>query len=148
MKEKYSLHEGRIDPAAGQDNGRPGGRSIAQILQQIVNRVSEIIRSEVRLAKTEIRQDVSEYLKAGAFLMLAALLACFALGFVLLGAVYAFATAVAPWLAAVLVGVLVAIPGTALFFIGRNKLTIASIKPDQTLRTLEDNVSWIKKQTR
>jgi uncharacterized membrane protein YqjE len=148
MKERLGLHQGRVDPAAGRDNAPSGSRSITQILQEIVNRISEIIRSEVRLVKTEIRQDIGDYVKAGSFLVLAGVLACFALGFILLGAVFAFETIVPPWLAAVLVGVLVGIVGTALFFIGRKRIRIASLRPDKTLQTLEDNVSWIKNRTR
>jgi uncharacterized membrane protein YqjE len=128
-------------------NATSSGRSITQILQEIVNRIGEIIRSEVQLAKTEIRQDVGDYVKAGSFLVLAGVLACFAFGFILLGAVFALETVLAPSWAAVLVGILVGIVGSALFVIGRNKLRIASLKPDKTLQTLEDNISWFKKRT-
>jgi uncharacterized membrane protein YqjE len=122
------------------------GRSITEILQEIVNHVSEILRSEIRLAKTEVQQDVSQYVKALAYLVVAGVLACFAFGFVLLGAAFALQTAVPAWLAAVLVGALTGIVGAVIYSLGRNRMKILRLRPNRTLQTLEDNASWIKKQ--
>ena len=148
MKDKRTLHEVPINAAHGQEEMPPSSRSITQIFQEIVNRVSEIIRSEVRLARAEIREDLGDYARAGRYLVVAGLLACFALGFVLLGVVFALAAVLDAWLAAVLVGVLVGIVGAVTFAVGRKRMKLASLKPDKTLQTLEDNISWFKKQTR
>jgi len=131
------------DTADGSD-----GRSIKQILHDIVNHVSDIIRSEVRLAKTEVRQDLSHYKNAGIFLGVAALLGFYAVGLLLLGAVYALATVVAAWLAAIIVGVSAGIIAGVLFMTGRNRMMQTRSRPHKTVQTLEDNVTWFKRQTR
>ena len=124
------------------------GRSIKQIVQDIVNHVSDIIRSEVRLAKAEVRQDLAHYAKAIAFIGIAGVLAFYALGFVLLGAVYGLQDVVPSWLAALLVGAAVGITAAILFLTGRKKLAQASLRPDKTIQSLEDNVTWFKRQTK
>jgi hypothetical protein len=124
------------------------GRSIKQIVQDIVNHVSDIIRSEVRLAKAEVRQDLVHYAKAIAFIGIAGVLAFYALGFVLLGAVYGLQDVVPTWLAALLVGAAVGITAAILFLTGRKKLAQASLRPDKTIQSLEDNVTWFKRQTK
>ena len=124
------------------------GRSIKQILQDIVNHVSDIIRSEVRLAKTEVRQDATHYATAGTWVGAAGVLALFAIGFVLLSAVYALQDVMPPWLAALLVGVTVGIVAAILYATGRKKLARASLRPDKTIQTSEDNVTWFKRQTK
>src|SRR5262245_59915574 len=127
---------------------RSDGRSIKQILQDIVNHVSDIVRSQVRLAKTEVRQDVTHYAKTSAFIGAAGSLALYAVGFFLLSAVYALQGVMPPWLAALVVGVAVGIVAAILYLTGRKKLTQASLRPDKTTQTLEDNVTWFKKQTK
>jgi len=124
------------------------GRSITQILQDIVNHVSDIIRSEVRLAKTEVRQDATHFAKAGRWIGAAGVLAFYAVGFVLLSAVYGLQGVMPSWLAALLVGVAVGMMAVTLYLIGRKKLAQVSLRPDKTIQTLEDNVTWFKRQTK
>ena len=126
----------------------PDSRSLKQILQDIVSHVSEIMRSELRLAKTEVRQDVTHYAKASALIGIAGLLAFYALGFVFLSAVYALQGVVDPWLAALLVGLAIGVVAAGLYLTGRKKITQASLRPNKTIQTLEDNVTWFKRRTK
>ena len=146
MKERpdNTSHESRF---GGADTIRDG-RSIKHILQDIVNHVSDIIRSEFHLARTEVRQDLTHYGKASTLIGIAGVLALYAVGFVLLSAVYVLQAVMAPWLAAVLVGVTVGIVAAILYSTGRKKLKQASLRPDETIKTLEDNVTWFKRQTK
>jgi hypothetical protein len=124
------------------------GRSITQILQDIVNHLSDIIRSEVRLAKTEVKQDATHFAKAGRWIGAAGVLALYAVGFVLLSAVYGLQGVMPPWLAALLVGVAVGMVAVTLYLTGRKKLAQANLRPNKTIQTLEDNVTWFKRQTK
>jgi len=130
------------------DAAHSDGRSIKQILQDIVNHVSDIIRSEVRLAKTEVQQDATHFAKAGRWIAVAAVLVFYAVGFVLLSAVYGLQGVMPSWLAALLVGVAVGMVAVTLYLTGRKKLARASLRPDKTIQTLEDNVTWFKRQTK
>jgi uncharacterized membrane protein YqjE len=148
MKDGPDMYTNRFNESRIRENAASDGRSLTQILQDIVNHVSDIIRSEVQLAKAEVRQDAAHYAKAGAFIGIAGALAFYAIGFVFLSAVYALQEVMPSWLAALLVGAAVGIAAAILYRSGRKKLAQASLRPDKTIQTLEENVTWIKRQTK
>jgi len=149
MKEQSSPNQGHFnDDVDGTYPSKSDSRSFSGILHEIVSHLTEIIRSEVRLARTEIREDVRQIAKASVFVAFGAVLALYALGFILLGVVYALATRMAPWLSAVSVGVGVGIVAAIFCQVGRTKIKQASLKPDKTIQSLEENVRWMKTQTK
>jgi len=91
-----NFREARLNSKSG------SARTFSAILQDIAGHLAEIVRSEIRLARVEMRQDFAQVARASAFLAAGAIFALYALGFVLLGVVYALATSIAPWLAAVI----------------------------------------------
>jgi membrane protein len=128
-------------------NSKSGSaRGFSAILQEIAGHLAEIVRSEIRLARVEMRQDFTQVARASVFLAAGAIFALYALGFVLLGVVYALATSIAPWLAAVIVGGAVGLVATILLMVGRTKLRQADLRPDETIRSVQENITWMKKQ--
>lgn len=123
-------------------------RTTADLLKEIVGNVQEIIRSEVRLAKAEIREESSKGLSAAKLLGAGAVLSLYALGFVLLSSVYLLGTVVPPWAAALIVGVIVGTIAAALMLKGRAQFKKVSPKPEKTIGNVKENVAWIKGQTR
>ena len=77
------------------------GRTVSNVLQDIVGNVQEIVRSEVRLAKTEFREEAIKAKSSGVFFGAGALTGIYALGFLLLGVVYALSTVIPNWATAV-----------------------------------------------
>jgi hypothetical protein len=106
------------------------------------------MRSEVRLLRAEVWQDLTQVAKASVFLVIGAILAFYGLGFVLLGLVYALGRTTPLWLSAGIVGVGAAGIAAVFLWIGRTKIKQASLKPDKTIRSMQENVTWMKKQTR
>src|SRR2546423_8164860 len=94
-------------------------RSFGELFQDIVANVQEIIRSEFRLAKTEVREEVAKAGKSVSMLGAGVFIGLYALGFLLLTAVYALETVVPAWLAALIVGVTIAIIPATLGIMGR-----------------------------
>jgi len=127
-------------------SSKSGVRTVSQIFQEILDHLAEIIRSEIRLARVELGQDLAQVANAGVFLVLGAVFALYAFGFVLLGLVYALGSTIAPWLAAVIVGAGVGLIGAILLMVGRAKIKRADLKPDKTIRSVQENVTWMKKQ--
>jgi len=124
----------------------PSGRPISRIIEDILRHVGEIIRSEIRLVQTEITQDFRDVKHAGTYLIAAGIASMFALGFLLLAAVYGLSTVMPPWLAAISVGIVLGIVGFALMTKGLHLLKATSITPDRTIQSLEDNLKWFKKR--
>src|SRR6185295_1134426 len=118
MKDKFRLTN---DPLEGEDtraSSKTSVRPIAGILQEVLAQLTEIIRSEIRLASSEIRQDLTQAARAGLFLLVGAAFAAYAFGFLLLGSVYALAKLAPLWASALIVGGGVGLIATAFLLVG------------------------------
>jgi hypothetical protein len=123
-------------------------RPVSQVVGDIIAKSQEILRSEVRLAKTEIKEEAAAWAKSFAVLAAGLLLAVFALGLLLLGAVYALSNVVEPWAAAVIVGVAIGILAALLGASGKRRLDHVDLKPEKTIATVKENIQWVKHQAR
>jgi uncharacterized membrane protein YqjE len=124
------------------------GRSMGEILQDIIADVQEIVRSEFRLAKAEVQQETAKVARSGIPLIVGLLLGLYALGFILLAAVHALSIVVAAWLAALIVGFVVGVVSLILINVGRNRLKGVKVVPEKTIGTVKENVQWARNQIR
>lgn len=131
----------QIDEVAGRSSDRP----ISQILQEMVGSITEIVKSEMRLASTEIKNDLAERSKAAAYLGVSGVFSLYAVGLLLLGLVYALSTVWPAWLAAIVPGVVLAVAAGVCFSVGRERVK-RRLKMQMTAQTVEDNVRWLKNQ--
>jgi hypothetical protein len=123
-------------------------RSLPNVVDSMIGNLQEIVRSEIRLAKTEIKDEAMKMGRAVALLGAGLFLGLYALGFLLLAGVYALATAVSPWLAALIVGVVVLALCGMFVMMGKKALQRVHGKPVKTIRTIKENVQWAKQQTK
>jgi uncharacterized membrane protein YqjE len=121
---------------------------MAEILKDIIGNIQEIVRGEVRLAKQEIRTEATKAWNSARTLMVGSILSLFAMGFVLLGVVYALALAIPAWAAAGCVGIVLAIAAAALISSGLNKWKTVHAAPEKTIETIKENAQWMKNQAR
>ena len=117
-----------------------GIRSVSDVLQDIIGNVQEIVRSEVRLAKTEIREEANRAKPAVWLLAAGALAAGFAVLFVLLAIMHALSMVVPNWAAALIVAVSMAIVAGATLSAGRTRLKRFDPTSERTLNELKENV--------
>ena len=117
--------------------------SIADLLRQLVEDGNHLVRTEIRLAKSELRDNVASAAKGAVGIGLGSVLLLGAV-FTLLGAAVAFLTPVigAGW-AAVAVGVATLVVGGALIMAGVNKLKMSSFAPDRTVRSVKTDAKVI-----
>jgi len=123
-------------------------RSAVDVLKDIVGNVQEIIRSEVRLAKAETRLEISKATSGSKTLAIGGVLGLYGGAFVLLAIVYALSLVVAAWLAALIVGLALAIPGALMISNGLTSLKRVNPAPEKTIETVKENVEWMKNQTK
>jgi uncharacterized membrane protein YqjE len=119
-------------------------RSVPEVLQDIVGNLQEIIRSEFRLAKTELKEEASRAAKPVATFGIGLAFGFYGIGFLLLSSIYGLSTVMAGWLAALLVGTILAIVAIALMTSSGKKLKRVNPAPDKTIRSLEENIQWVK----
>ena len=123
--------------------------SVTQLVSGIVTDLQTLMRQELLLAKTEIRQEwektktAAGAMAAGASLLtVAGLLICFALVHLL---AY-LAPGLPLWACFGIIGVALGLIGGILVGAGRAKASDISIMP-QTAETMKENAQWLKTQT-
>ena len=100
-----------------QNNGTD--RSVQELLKDIGSNLEDIARSEIVLGRLAIKEEVIRTARASTSLGVGVVLSLYALGFLLLAAVYGLATQVAVWLAALIIGGAV---GTTVFELDQPKV--------------------------
>ncbi len=132
----------------GAQSAFPNERPLAQVLDSMIGNVQEIIRSEVRLAKTEFQQEASKAAKAGVMVGAGAVFGLYAIGFLLLTCVYALAIPLAAWLAALIIGVITAIIAGGLVREGMLRMKLVNAAPEKTIESMKENIEWLKRRNR
>lgn len=145
-------HESSRRPSSTADmkvrGSEASGTGIAGLLQDIVSNIQEIVRSEVRLAKAEVREDVSTMGKAAGMLVAGAVLGVYALGILLLCAVYALRGPLPDWAAALIVGAVVTVAAVVMAMVGLNRIKGVNPMPEQTIDSIKEDVQWVRHQAR
>ena len=124
------------------------GRSIAEVLQDILANVQTIIRAEVRLAKAEVRDEASKALSSAVWLLAGAAVGVCALVFALWTVAYALATVWPMWAAALALAVVLAAASAVLIAAGMTRLRRVSPVPRQTVDTIRENAEWVRQSIR
>ena len=128
---------------AGENN-----RSIADVLQDIIANVQAIIRSEVRLAKTEITEEATKASRAASMMVGGAVTGLFTVWLLLLTIIYALATVIPIWSAALLLLVIMAVVTAYLLTAGKKRFKAVHATPEKTIESVKENVEWVKSQTK
>jgi len=122
-------------------------RSVPEVLQDIIGNVQEILRSEVQLAKTELKEEAAEAATPIMTLGVGLLLGAYAVGLLLLAAVFGLARIMTIWSAALLVGAMVAIIAVLLVNSGLGGLKRINMKSERLIASLQENMRWAKRQS-
>lgn len=122
-------------------------RPIGEVASQLMRDLSLLVRQEVQLAKAEMREKGRIVLPGVGMIGGAGLVALCAAGALTAFLVLALAEAMDAWLAALIVGVLLAAGAAALAWAGKQRVEEAgSPLPEQTIETVEEDVQWVKEQ--
>jgi uncharacterized membrane protein YqjE len=127
--------------------GRSGvDRSAADLVRDIITNVQEMVRSEVRLAKAEVREETQKTVAGAKKLGVAAVAGIFALAFVLWSVAMLLMRVMPDWAATLAVGVVLGVTAAMLLSKARGELRMP--KPEKTIENVKENVEWMKNQTR
>ncbi|HTA67469.1 MAG TPA: phage holin family protein [Bryobacteraceae bacterium] len=123
-------------------------RSFSELLHDIIRNVQEIVRSEVRLAKIEIREEAAKTRASLVLLGAGALTGFFAILFLLLMIASALALVMANWAAALVVGAALAVAAGVMLMGGVKSFQRIHPTPQRTVETIKENIEWAKQQTK
>jgi uncharacterized membrane protein YqjE len=121
-------------------------RPITEIFRDIVGNVQEMVRSEVRLARVEMREEASKTARAGAMLAAGAVLAMIAGVFLLVCIAQLLDMVMPDWAAALIMAIALGIPAAIMVSKGRQRLHVPM--PEKTIENVKENVEWMKNQTK
>jgi hypothetical protein len=130
-----------------QDDGEIDVRNqpASELLKQLAEQTATLVREEVQLAKAELAvKGKAAGIGAGMFGG-AGLVGLFALGALTASAILALATAVASWLAALIVGAAYAAIAGVLALSAKRKVRQATPPvPEQATESVKEDVQWAK----
>jgi uncharacterized membrane protein YgcG len=122
--------------------------SLTSLVSGIVTDVQQLVRQEINLARTEVKQEwdkaktAAGALAAGMGLLgLGGVLLCF----MLVHLIHFFGVPL--WGCFGIVGGVLVLAGVVLAALGYSQASKVSVIPPQTAQTLKENVQWIKNQT-
>jgi len=131
---------------SGHDPDQLREQSVGELLKQLSQETTTLVRKELELAKAEVTEKgkqagtgVGMFGGAGVagLLALGALTACL---------IALLATFMETWIAALIVTVLWAAVAGVLALVGRNKVQEATPPAPQTVETIKEDVQWAKTQ--
>jgi len=126
--------------------GETRERSAADLVKDIIANAQEMIRSEIRLAKAELREETGKTFSAAQTLLIGAGAGLFALGFILTAIAQLLAQYMPAWVATLVVGVVLGIAAAIMISKGRGQIRVP--KPEKTIENVKENVEWMKNQTK
>ncbi len=125
-------------------------RSLSTLVSDLTQQSSDLIRKESELAKAELSEKITEVQTALSALAIGGALLVVGLFYILNAVVYGIAEILppdySPWLAALIVGSVIGIIGYFLLQTGKSKLDPRSLKPEQTMDSLQRDKNMLKEK--
>jgi uncharacterized membrane protein YqjE len=125
-----------------------GERSVSDVLQDILRNLQEMVRSEVRLAKVEIRDEVRRAVSSSIWIAAGVVGALSAWIFLLWTVAYSLATRMSMWAATLVVAVVMACIASVLVIGGIRRVRRIQPIPERTVESVKENLEWMKHPTK
>jgi uncharacterized membrane protein YqjE len=123
-------------------------RSVGELLKQLANETTTLMRQELELAKAEMREKAGKAGPGFGMWGAAGAMALLALGALTAFLILALDGAMPNWLAALIVALVYGTIAGLLYLRGKQKVDEAgSPVPEQTIDTLKEDVQWAKHPT-
>jgi len=123
-------------------------RSVGELLKQLADETTTLMRQELELAKAEMREKAGKAGPGFGMWGAAGAMALLALGSLTAFLILALDGAMPNWLAALIVGLVYAAIAGLLYLRGKRKVDEAgSPVPEQAIETLKEDVQWAKHPT-
>ena len=133
----------------GNGNNDLHGRPVGELLKQLSQETTTLVKQEIDLAKAEMSEKGKQAGVGAGMFGGAGVSGLLALIFLSLAAVAALDTGMRTWLAALIVGVVWAAVAGVLALQGKNKLQQATPPaPEQAIESTKEDVQWAKTQAR
>lgn len=124
-------------------------RSAAELIKQVSEQTSRLVRQELALARLEIRDKVKHFELGAGLFGAAALCALFGAGTLVAALVLVLATAMAAWLAALVVAVVLLGGAGTMALSGKRQIAQATPPaPEEAVESVQADIEEVKRSAR
>jgi MFS family permease len=123
-------------------------RPIGDLLKQLAQETSNLVRQEIELAKAEVSEKGRQAGKGVGMFGAAGIVGLLALGALTAAAILALDLAVAGWLAALIVAAVWGATAGLLALAGKTRVQEATPPAPQTVETVKEDIEWAKTRGR
>ena len=134
------------DPHTSNGSEPPkGALGIGTLLNDTMDRVTNLVRGEFDLARAEVSENLGKAGMAVGFIVVAVILTMLSLNILATAVVAGLVElGIEAWLAAIIVGGVLALIAVALLLKGINSLKLSSLAPTRTARNIKRDAAAIK----
>jgi len=122
-------------------------QSLSELVQQLSNQTASLVRKEIRLAQLELQEKGKRAGIGAGMFGGAGLVALYGVGAVIAALIMLIATAVAPWLAGLIVGVVLLAVAGVVALTGKKQVERATPPlPERAVESVQDDVEHVKER--
>jgi Putative Actinobacterial Holin-X, holin superfamily III len=121
--------------------------SFGELLSQLANTSAALIRDQIELAKEEMRENLARIRSGLVTVAVSAVIGLLALFTLCAAAVIGLGILIGGGMAALVIGLGLAVVAAVIAASGIRRLKRARLKPKETVRSLKENKEWLKEMT-
>jgi uncharacterized membrane protein YqjE len=122
--------------------------SVGELVSRVATDLSMLLRQELELAKAEVKQEATQAVKAAGMFGAGGVAGLLTLGFLSLALMFGLAAAgLRLWLAALVVALVWGAVAVAMLLSGRKEIQRVG-PPERTIKTVKEDVQWLKSRGR
>lgn len=124
-------------------------QSVGQLVQQLSEQTAELVRKEMRLAQVELQKKGKRAGIGAGMFGGAGIVALYGVGAVVAAAILLLATAIEPWVSALIVGVVLLVTAGLVALLARRQVEQATPpKPERAMASVQHDVEHVKERAR
>jgi hypothetical protein len=122
------------------------GRPVAALLSDLAGETSTLVRQEIALFKAELSEKLTRMGVGAAALAAGGVIAFSGWLALVAAAILGLSHVLAPWLSALIIGILVIGLAGGLVLFGKSRLNADALVPRRTVNSLREDRAWIRDQ--
>ena len=147
MSTSQNMRAGAGDGTRGRYDLAGAPEGLGSLITGVIKDLQDLVRAEIQLAKTEVKEDATAAGKGIAYIAAGALIGLVGFIFLMLAATYLLNEWIEElWISAGIVALALLLIAAILASSGRSKLRAGNLKPEQTIETLKEDQAWAKQQ--
>jgi uncharacterized membrane protein YqjE len=123
-----------------------GANSLGSMVGEIIGDLQDIVRGEVQLAKTELKEEAGQMGKGAGMAGAGVFFGLIGFIFLMLGVTYLLNKWMQMWIAAGLVGLALVIIAAILVMNGKKQIEEANLTPQKTIDSVKEDKEWASRQ--